>query len=505
MPQHLSPPPPQPSNRSLARGSFFSAWVPSAWLPGAWLPGLALLLLLPACGFQKDANSSGSSASGQTGKEGSNPEGDAKDSGQQKEARRVHVTRLDPRSVQERLPATSHIEAWHDLEVLSRVSGLLDGVRVTEGQEVKKDQLLFQLDARQAKLELDSAEAKLDEILQRKTEAKISRDESMQRLEQAKKDLKKASNDLARSKESAKEELVSAKQLEEDQLAFDRAKNDLDLSNFALRKALLGLEQIETELKTAKIQRDIQKKKLEDYSIDAPFDGVISELLCKGGEQIGPSTKLCKLTSQKRLVIYFARPQHELARIELGQEVELEVDAFPERVFHAQIAYIAPTVDRNTGTFRARADILNSEGRLRAGMFTRAEIITKKSQAALMLPRTAILYEGELPYAFVHRDGKARRLPIEPGIQTKQAIEAKNQGPGEMDFHIGDEVVVVGNDQLEEGDAILVRGRRDMSGRLLEDLDTGAPKGSKAAESSSQGGTAEGAASANGDNKKQNG
>jgi RND family efflux transporter MFP subunit len=388
--------------------------------------------------------------------------------------RRVHVHELAPRRVEERVPTVSHIEAWRQVDIVSRVQAQIVEVRAIEGQTVSEGELLVQLDDRQPKLEVESAKAREAEILDLEREAEVALAEAKKRLELAEKDMAKAKNDLERSRASAKEELVSPAQLESDELDFERAVNQVELQQISVRKAQLGLDKLATDKRTAEIQRKIAERILDDYSIEAPFNGIVSSTIVKGGEWISPQGQLLQITDKERLVVYFSRPQQEFGHIRVGQSVRLRVDAFPGETFEGRLAFVAPLVDRQTGTFRTRAEIDDPDNRLRAGMYTRAEIVTAVSDQALMIPRTAIFYEAEEPFAFVVRGGKAQRMTIRPGIATKSAIEAANSSltedpPGQTRelFRPGDQVVVVGAEDLETGRAVEVTGRRDLAGQLI--------------------------------------
>ncbi len=383
--------------------------------------------------------------------------------------RRVHVYSLRPQRIEERLPASSHLAAWRELSVLARVHAQVLEVSALEGSAVTKGQLLVQLDDKQAKLELAAAKAKEKEISDLEAEARIGLDEAKLHLQLALKDLRKASNDRERSRAQAKEELVSASQLEADELAYERAANAAELQRIKLRRAKLGVTKLESQKQSARIQREIKERMLEDYQVEAPFDGLVAESFVKGGEWISPQSPLLKLSDRRRLVAYFARPQKEIGSIRKELDVEFSFDAFPGQVFHGQIAFISPIVDQQTGTFRARAEVADPQKRLRAGMFTRAEIVTAVSPKALMIPRTAIFYEDQRPFTFVARDRIAQRIPIEAGIATKGAVEARNlsQGPEQEGFRAGDLVIVVGGENLRPGQAVEVAGYRDAKGLLL--------------------------------------
>jgi RND family efflux transporter MFP subunit len=94
-------------------------------------------------------------------------------------------------------------------------------------------------------------------------------------------------------------------------------------------------------------------------------------------------------------------PETALASVQVGQSVELTVDALPGRTFTGKLTWIGPAVDDRTRMARARAEVANPNGELRDKMFARARIITRRAQSALLLPASAIVRVEGNPLVFV--------------------------------------------------------------------------------------------------------
>ena len=84
-------------------------------------------------------------------------------------------------------------------------------------------------------------------------------------------------------------------------------------------------------------------------------------------------------------------PEKEFRKIAPGQNAEVVVDALGGARFVGTISRISPTVDPQTGTFRARVEVPDATRTLKPGMFARVNIVYERRQNALQLPRTAIL------------------------------------------------------------------------------------------------------------------
>jgi len=94
-------------------------------------------------------------------------------------------------------------------------------------------------------------------------------------------------------------------------------------------------------------------------------------------------------------------PESALARVKTGQTVELRVDSLPGQVFAGKLTWISPAVDERTRMAQARAVFANPDGMLKDKMFATARILTRQSQASLLVPPAAIQRVEGKPLVFV--------------------------------------------------------------------------------------------------------
>lgn len=431
----------------------------SAWLSSSLLLG-TLLLALSAC-----SHGSPSEATGAPSSAGDSPPAKAL-------AKLVGIQRLVPRKVEDRLPCTTHVEVQHAVDILAEVPGQVIDVPIQEGQIVDKGTILCRLDDRQAQISLETArnEEKIAETLIH--EMDLNAEEAQKKIDQARLNLANARKELDRAKKGVAERLTSTKELEAAQLAFDKAEHELSLAEFAARRADLEKTKARNQRDQKVLARRLEERNLEKFTVRAPFRGVVPELKVKGGEWVTSSKILFQLYDADRLEVNITRPQRQFGLLRKGQLVEIHVDAWPELRFQARIHYISPVVDMQTGSFLVRARVEDPKKKLRPGMFCRADIITRESHQALMIPKIAILYERDLPHAYVVRKGKAHLIQIEAGIELKDSLEALNKcGPDEEDnlaFRPGDLVVIKGKEKLEENDLVEFQKRPKIPAEPVE-------------------------------------
>src|SRR5208283_3420621 len=132
----------------------------------------------------------------------------------------------------------------------------------------------------------------------------------------------------------------------------------------------------------------------------APISGAIVQNEAMNGTAVNPGDVLYQLGTLDHVWITADIYEVDLARVQLGQELEAVTTAFPQEVFHGQIVRVSPSIDPNLHTAQIRCDIENLDGRLKPQMLARIRIITRPG-AALVVPQQALVFDGDSYYAFV--------------------------------------------------------------------------------------------------------
>jgi membrane fusion protein (multidrug efflux system) len=291
---------------------------------------------------------------------------------------------------------TAPIEAHEEAVVVAKVGGEVRQIYVEEGDAVQPGQILARLDGDRLRLTLAQTEA----------------------------NLRKLERDYKRTLELADKGLVPKSTAE-------NTKFDLD----ALRA---GYESARLELNYTEIR--------------APIRGVISMRNVKVGNTIGPNDPTFTVTDLDPLLAYVHVPEKEFRKIAPGQKAEVVVDALGGERFVGTISRISPTVDPQTGTFRARVEVPDASRRLKPGMFARVNIVYERRQDALQLPRSAILDADGTQSVFVVADGKAEQRSIRTGLSNGGWIEVLEGLQGT------EQVVTVGQAGLKTGTPVKVVG-----------------------------------------------
>jgi membrane fusion protein (multidrug efflux system) len=283
---------------------------------------------------------------------------------------------------------TATLEAKNEATVMAKQGGTIEQVLVEEGDKVRAGQALARLETDKLRFEVARAQADVD------------------RLEQ----------DFTRLKSVYQRNLVSRE-------AYDKTQYDLAAARAAADLAALALKESE---------------------IRAPFDGVVSARYIKRGNQIVAGTQAFRITQLDRLRAAIYVPERDIYKLKPEHHVNLTVDAWPGKNFGGIVMLIAPTVDASSGTVKVTVTIDGKQSELRPGMFARAEILYDRRDAALLVPRDAVLVEDAAESVYVVADGRAHRRLIKTGYGDADNFEVVDG------LKAGDAVVTTGQSSLKD-------------------------------------------------------
>jgi len=219
------------------------------------------------------------------------------------------------------------------------------------------------------------------------------------------------------------------------------------------------LDSVRTQLRLARSNRDAAGAQLamaergaRDSSVRAPFAGLVARRYVSEGEFVQPGQKLFDLVALDPIEVEFTLPERDSSRVVLGQPVAVRVAPFPTEVFQAVVTVIAPTIDPTTRTLRVKARMANAEGRLRPGLFARADLGVAVRENVVMIPEEAVLQRADGSVAYrIGPGGRAERRVIKTGVMRDGRVEvSEGLAPG-------DRVVVRGQDQLVDGSPVSLR------------------------------------------------
>ncbi|MDV7104092.1 efflux RND transporter periplasmic adaptor subunit [Vibrio sp. TH_r3] len=227
------------------------------------------------------------------------------------------------------------------------------------------------------------------------------------------------------------------------------AKAKYDRYKGLYKKGSVSKESYDTaEAEYFSLKSDIQSLEaaIDRREISAPFDGVVGIRNVFLGQYLQTGDEIVRLEDTSVMRLRFTVSQTDISRIYIEQEVDIKVDSYPEETFKGTISAIEPAVDSQSGLIQVQADIPNNGGKLRSGMFARANIILPTIKDQIVLPQVAITFTlyGDNVYVLSEVDGVTR---------VKQHVVNVGERRGDI-AHIlsgvsaGDQVVTSGQVRL---------------------------------------------------------
>lgn len=297
------------------------------------------------------------------------------------------------------------VSAYEEMQLGVELGGQrVTALNVDVGQQVKKGQVLLELDHRTLDSSLAQAEA------------------STQEADAA---LVLARAQHARGSKLAAEQLISAADLDQ------------------LRATLA---QAQAQLTTARAFRDAARLQRDFALLRAPADGVISKRLVQPGQVVSAGGELLRLIRDGRLEWRAELPENQLAQVAVGNDIVLSYNG---QEIAGRVRAVTPGIDAQTRTGTVYAD-LPAPGPLKPGTFVEGRILTGDGQA-LMVPSAAVVQRDGHSYVFVTRDKQSvQRRRVRTGQAAQGRVEIVEG------LATGEQVVSEGAGFLGDGDRVRV-------------------------------------------------
>ena len=308
-----------------------------------------------------------------------------------------------------------------DVTITPQVSGQLMRICVTEGDQVKKGQVLFIIDQRNAQLELESAQANLQAAIAQENSAKI---------------------EYESNKNLYEKKIVS-------KYTFDTAENSYN-------QAKASVIQYRAQVNRAKVN-------LGYCTITAPVTGSIGEITVRTGDQVSPSTYLTTVSGNANMDAEFSLPETILSMMlsegfsmdpnalsKYSLEVSFVMKNGTEYEQKGKITRATGVVNASTGTISLKATFPNPKGLLYSGMQGNI-VIPLKEKAVMVIPQEAVVKLQDKQQVYkVQADSTVTSVEV-----TTQDIFNGKDYMVTSGLNVGDKIVTIGANNLHEGQKVL--------------------------------------------------
>ncbi len=324
---------------------------------------------------------------------------------QTSEERQVEVVEVVPRAISYTLSAVGSLKTPEHVTISPKKAGIISRIFVKEGDRVKKGQVLVQLDDTDARLQVERAEARVQE-------AEVSL-------------------------EASRVTLGRYQKLLESKVIPQQTHDDINLR----------VKLDEAKLVLAKAELNLARQNLRDHQIVSPIEGIVNLKIASLGEHVNvaPKDEILTIVQMDPLELEFYIPENWVGRIRAGIQIQFSVKAFSEEKYSGTLQFISPTADPATRNVKMKAMVPNPHYRLKPGFFAEVTLPSRNNPDGIILPESALFSEEGKSFAFVVKEGVALRREVETGSRLDGKVEIVKG------IQKGEKVVTVGHEQLTEG------------------------------------------------------
>ncbi|MGZ8196856.1 MAG: efflux RND transporter periplasmic adaptor subunit [Burkholderiales bacterium] len=334
--------------------------------------------------------------------------------------------------------ASGRIMTPQRISIGSAVTGRVASIPVAEGQNVKRGDVLIELQSRderaalaQAQAAVAQAEAKLRQLRE------LGLPAAEQTLVQAQAQAVQARRQYERNLDLKEKGFVS-------QAVLDDAKRSLDVAESQLRAAMLQVKSNSpagsdfavalTALAQAHASVGAAQAHLDETVIRAPASGTLIGRTVEPGNIVQPGKELMALAPEGETQVVVQIDEKNLAQLRIGQKALGSADAFPRERFAAEVVYINPGVDALRGSGEVKLRVADPPAYLRQDMTASVDIEVARRAGAVVVPADAVRgSSGDKPWVLAVTGGHVERRAVTLGLRGDGRAEITHGvAPGDL-------------------------------------------------------------------------
>lgn len=247
---------------------------------------------------------------------------------------------------------------------------------------------------------------------------------------------------------------LQAAQLQQAEAQAAIARTQLQRNRELLAQGFVSpsvIDQAEASLKVAEAQVALAKATLARMQVRAPFDGVMGIRSVNLGDYVKDGADLVNIEDASSMWVDFRLPERFVARVKVGQDVELTLDAVAGRSFKARIEALDAQLDANGRSMLVRARLVGDSSGLRSGQFARVRVVFALREQALVVPEEALVPQGGKQFIVKLVPAKEGKGLVSERVEARLGIRV----PGKVELlggvQVGDLVATAGQARLMRG------------------------------------------------------
>jgi RND family efflux transporter MFP subunit len=333
----------------------------------------------------------------------------------------VQTAPVATRQVQRIVDSVGTLFPHDEVIVSAEIEGKVDKVSFDLGDTVKTGDVLVDISDEEQRYIVAQNEAQLRQSLERlglKSETdRVADIQQTPEVRRARADLTEAQKRYERTRSLVDQKIGAQVDLDASQTRLQAMQAGYDATLNQTRNLIQEVERFKAVL-------DLQRKKLRDTRVLAPFGAMVKERQVTMGQFVRPNTPLFTLVKINPVRLRLEVPERLAPWTKVGQVADVSVEAFESRRFSGRVSRISPTVDQTKRTFVVEVLIDNPDGALKPGSYARARLATQKIDSVKLVPSRAVNYVLGTNKAYVIKEpGTVEARDVKVGDRYEQEIE----------------------------------------------------------------------------------
>jgi len=311
----------------------------------------------------------------------------------------VEAAKVELAKLSDDTQAVGSLRSRRGVVLRPEVSGRITQLNFTDGQRVRKGQVLVQFDDQLPLAQVQQSQAELS---------------------------------IAQANQKRNQELVA--------------------QNFISQRSL---DESAANLQVAEAKLSLARATAARLKIIAPFDGIAGIRLVNVGDYLKDGADIVNIEDIEAIFVDFRLPERFQNKVKRGQTAMLDIDALPGRKYTAQIQAIDPLIDANGRSIGIRGCIDNRQLQLRPGMFARVNTVFGVRENARVVPEEAIVPQGARQFVIKLLEGPNEQTRTTKRVEVKVGLRS----PGKVEIleglEAGDVVVATGQQRVQRDGTVV--------------------------------------------------
>jgi RND family efflux transporter MFP subunit len=231
----------------------------------------------------------------------------------------------------------------------------------------------------------------------------------------------KASYELAQEEFNRIKSLLDQRVVSQSE--YDQRRTQMEAARQQYEVAKNAAAQQYQSLQAARARVALAKKAVADTVVRAPFTGVVAERLVSVGDYVTKGMKVAIVVRVNPLRVLLTIPEQFVSAVAVGQAVDFEVDAYPDRHFTGIVKYISPALQADRRALTVEAAVPNASGELKPGLFATARLEQPRKTPGILVPSAAVATSAGTSRVYVVNGDHVEERIVTTGQTVGDLIE----------------------------------------------------------------------------------